>query len=235
MSSLLIWVAFQLMMVGDASKSQTLLYFAYQRSAYSDEYIYISMINQWNLGNVETSKQLAEKLLESFSAADRYKGVAFAIKNEIALRADEKGTQSEFTALRDEMRAVKHKLRNSYKGKDTQARQKKIVSILDRMIKEREDAKASKGKSGEAQEEMRKPGGNGGNKPSAPQADSQVDNTGGPGKIDPKKARELAKQWGRLPPREREVNMRGLTQNLPARYKELISEYFRKLSEESHK
>jgi hypothetical protein len=60
--------------------------------------------------------------------------------------------------------------------------------------------------------------------------DSNVATNSGPGQIDPKRIKDLAEQWGRLPPREREANMRELTRDMPQRYREVIQEYFRKLS-----
>jgi hypothetical protein len=60
--------------------------------------------------------------------------------------------------------------------------------------------------------------------------DSNIATNSGPGQIDAKKIKELTEQWGRLPPREREANMRELTREMPQRYREVIQEYFRKLS-----
>jgi hypothetical protein len=60
--------------------------------------------------------------------------------------------------------------------------------------------------------------------------DSNIATNSGPGQIDPKRIKDLAQQWGSLPPREREANMRELTREMPQRYREVIQEYFRKLS-----
>jgi len=60
--------------------------------------------------------------------------------------------------------------------------------------------------------------------------DSNIATNSGPGQIDSKKIKDLAEQWGKLPPREREANMRELTREMPQRYREVIQEYFRKLS-----
>ena len=60
--------------------------------------------------------------------------------------------------------------------------------------------------------------------------DSNIATNSGPGQIDSKKIKDLAEQWGKLPPREREANMRELTRDMPQRYREVIQEYFRKLS-----
>ena len=60
--------------------------------------------------------------------------------------------------------------------------------------------------------------------------DSNIATNSGPGQIDAKKIKDLAEQWGKLPPKEREANMRELTRNVSPRYREIIQEYFRKLS-----
>jgi hypothetical protein len=51
--------------------------------------------------------------------------------------------------------------------------------------------------------------------------------------VDAKKIKELAEVWGKLPARDREASMRELTRDMPARYREIIREYFRKLSEQA--
>ncbi|MBI1913677.1 MAG: hypothetical protein HYS12_02810 [Planctomycetes bacterium] len=60
--------------------------------------------------------------------------------------------------------------------------------------------------------------------------DSNIATNSGPGQIDAKKIKDLAEQWGKLPPRDREASMRELTRDMPQRYREVIQEYFRKLS-----
>ena len=63
--------------------------------------------------------------------------------------------------------------------------------------------------------------------------DSNPANNSGPGEVDKQKIQELAKQWGRLPARDREANIRELTREMPPRYREVIREYFRKLSQQT--
>jgi len=60
--------------------------------------------------------------------------------------------------------------------------------------------------------------------------DSNIATNSGPGQIDAKKIKDLAEKWGQLPPRDREASMRELTRDMPQRYREIIQEYFRKLS-----
>ena len=60
--------------------------------------------------------------------------------------------------------------------------------------------------------------------------DSNIATNSGPGHVDAKKIKELTEKWGNLPPRDREASMRELTRDMPQRYREVIQEYFRKLS-----
>jgi len=62
--------------------------------------------------------------------------------------------------------------------------------------------------------------------------DSNIATNSGPGQIDAKKIKDLAEQWGKLPPKDREASMRELTQGMPERYREVIKEYFRRLSQQ---
>src|SRR5262249_50415131 len=71
------------------------------------------------------------------------------------------------------------------------------------------------------------------NRPSSPMQDSNIATHSGPGQVDPKKLKNLAEIWGRLPERERQVRLQGLSRDLPPRYREVIQEYFRKVSEQS--
>ena len=61
--------------------------------------------------------------------------------------------------------------------------------------------------------------------------DSNIATNSGPGNVDKKKIEELAKVWGKLPPRDREASMRELTRDMPPRYREVIEKYFKKLGE----
>jgi hypothetical protein len=45
-----------------------------------------------------------------------------------------------------------------------------------------------------------------------------------------KKVEELVKNWGSLPAKDREANMRALVKDMPPRYREIIQEYYRRIS-----
>jgi hypothetical protein len=98
-----------------------------------------------------------------------------------------------------------------------QVRQEKIVSELDKLIA--------------ALEQACKGGGGSGANPTRPLADSKI--VGGPGgsgdMIDPKQGE---KQWGNLPPRQREMIMQSATEGFPPGYEAILQSYFRRLAQE---
>jgi hypothetical protein len=54
----------------------------------------------------------------------------------------------------------------------------------------------------------------------------------GPGDVDPKKIGAKS-GWGDLPPKQREQAMQQISKDLPAHYREVIEEYFRKIARDS--
>ena len=62
-------------------------------------------------------------------------------------------------------------------------------------------------------------------------ADSNIATNSGPGNVDPKKLRNLAQQWGKLPEKERAKAMQDMIQEMPVRHREIIENYFRKLAQ----
>jgi hypothetical protein len=113
-------------------------------------------------------------------------------------------------------------------GKDTQDIQKKIVFGLDEKIKEIENQSKGQCNGGNCPN-----GGNpgqGGASPSGPQQDSFGGGGGGAGKVDDKKLRKLAEEWGKLPAAERAKAIQEITKDLPPKYKPMIEEYFKSLN-----
>src|SRR5262249_6977043 len=105
---------------------------------------------------------------------------------------------------------------------------KEVVQRLDEIIKQLEKNDDSNG--GNC------PDGGNGDRPSnnaqsrRPQNDSRPGNVTGPGTVDPKKFKQIAQNWGSLPPKERERAMVELTKDLPPRQREVIESYFKKLA-----
>jgi hypothetical protein len=52
----------------------------------------------------------------------------------------------------------------------------------------------------------------------------------GPGNVDEKKLRQIAEEWGSLPPEKRAKIVEDITRDLPAKYKPMIDEYFKALN-----
>jgi len=137
---------------------------------------------------------------------------------------------------------IERRLDMARAGPKTQKMQKEVVMRLDEIIKEKENQAKGQGQ-GQGQ-------GNGGNCPSggqgqgngntpnnntqasSPQNDSNGGNGSGPGQVDPKKIKDLAEQWGKLPERERTQALLELTRDMPPRSREVIEAYFKKINVE---
>lgn len=104
-------------------------------------------------------------------------------------------------------------------AKPTQTAQKKVVGKLGVLIARLEE---------EAQSAR---GGASGSNPNRPLADSQI--IGGPGGIgDLHAARKNGKQWGELPPHQRDKIVQSLTEGFPAHYQKILERYYKRLAEE---
>jgi len=114
-------------------------------------------------------------------------------------------------------------------GKVTQDIQKKIIFSLDEKIKELENQCKGCCNGGNC------PGGgcpNPGNTntPSSPQQDSFGGGSSGNGKVDEKKLRKLAEEWGKLPQAERAKAIQEISKDLPPKFKPMIEDYFKSLN-----
>ena len=69
--------------------------------------------------------------------------------------------------------------------------------------------------------------------PGNPLDDSRLGGVQGKGIVDPKRFKEIADVWGKLPEKERARAMVELTRGMPAKYRDAIEAYFKKLQEES--
>lgn len=120
-------------------------------------------------------------------------------------------------------------------GKKTQKMQKEVLVRLDEMIKELENQQ--KGECNCAGGGQCPPGGQqtpGNNiQSSSPKQDSDISTGGGQGKIDPKKLKEIAEVWGKLPEKEQARRMLELTRGMPPRYRDAIETYLKQISARS--
>lgn len=126
------------------------------------------------------------------------------------------------------MEDSQNRLTQGKKGPQTQKVQKEIVDILDNLINDLEKKKEEQNQKSQQQgQDSQKQDSSGQGKP---QDDSKPGDDSGPGKVDVKRIQEMTQTWGKLPAKDREANIRELTRNMPPRYKDLIMEYFRKMS-----
>jgi hypothetical protein len=129
---------------------------------------------------------------------------------------------------------IERRLELARGGPQTQKIQKEVVLRLDELIKQLENqAKGASRSNGGQCPDGGQPGGQPGNttQPRSPQTDSIGGATNTAGKIDEKELRKIADQWGKLPEKERAEAIQNLTRGMPARHREVIENYFRKLAQ----
>ena len=124
-----------------------------------------------------------------------------------------------FQHLQRQMGDVAGDLGDNKTDEPVQRKEQQIISDLDLLIALLEQANSGGG-SGAAS-----------SNPSRPMQDSTLaPGPGGQGELrDPTTSR---RNWGDLPPREREKILQSTTEGFPAGYEDLLEDYFRKLSEE---
>lgn len=188
-------------------------------------YFFHKAVAEHALMKKDDASQTIVRLLDDVAdAPDRYKMVATLMFFDMqGWKKDEKDLQN-IAKLMDNS---ERRLDLARGGQKTQEIQKKIVFRLDEVIKELENqCKGNCNCNGGAC-----PGGQPGNKPgntnqpSSPQTESMGGTNGGPGRVDEKKLKELAEQWGKLPEKERAKAMMEMTKDLPPRYREIIENY----------
>lgn len=155
-----------------------------------------------------------ETLLENESSIpERYRTIAKLMQTDLApLEPD---SLDEVARI---MRNVEGRLDRGRAGKRVRDEEGEIVDKLDKMIEELEK-----------QQQQQQAGSQGGSTPSSPMQDSMPGGGSGPGDVDPK-ALDPSGAWGNLPEKEREEALQDLSRDLPAHYREVIEEYFRKLA-----
>jgi hypothetical protein len=177
----------------------------------------------------EATQSISRLLDDVPDAPERYKMVATLMFFDMS-----SWKAKDLEAISRMMKNIERRLDLARGGSKTQDMQKKVVLRLDEIIKELENSQSGSCCSG-----GNCPGGaqaKAGSKPgtspksSSPQQDSIGGTTNTAGRVDMKKIKDLAEQWGKLPPRERARAMRELTRDYPPKYREVIKEYFRRVS-----
>lgn len=100
--------------------------------------------------------------------------------------------------------------------------EKGVIESLDKLIKKLEDQQQQQSAAGASGSNIRSSG---------PAQQSQIMRGKGQGDVE-KKNIGSGSGWGDLPPQEREAAMQDVGRDLPAHYREVIEEYFRRLASE---
>jgi hypothetical protein len=157
------------------------------------------------------------RLLENEDAIPRrYREVARLMAADIEpLKED---SLDEVSRIMDD---VRRRLKLARAGKRVRDQEDDVIAKLDKMIEELEKQ--------QQQQQQQQSGGNGSMQPNRPLDDSQPAGGQGPGNV---AQRDIGNGsgWGNLPPRQREEAIQDITKNLPAHYRAVIEEYFRKLA-----
>ncbi len=119
------------------------------------------------------------------------------------------------------MRNIENRLGKARAGTRVREEEQAVVDKLDKLIEQMEKGGGGGGGGG---------GAGGSNNPGKPMNDSNAAQGKGAGDINRKKG--SGEGWGNLPPKEREAALTELSKDLPAHYRAVIEEYFRKLARE---
>lgn len=146
----------------------------------------------------------------------RYLSVAKLMESDI--KPFEKDSLDEVSRLMDD---IQRRLNFGRAGTRVRNEEEDVIAKLDKMIeeleKQRQQAQQSSGSA------------NGTLQPSKPADDSRAMGGKGPGNVDQKRLKNES-TWGNLPPKERQEALQQISKDLPAHFRDVIEEYFRKLA-----
>lgn len=159
------------------------------------------------------------KLLENKGAIPRrYETVAMLMESDLKpLKTD---SLDEVSRLMDD---IERRLGFARAGTRVRKQEDDVVAKLDKMIEELEKQQQQQQSSGAA----------GGMNPSNPMPDSMPGGGSGPGNVEQKRIGSRS-DWGNLPPKQRQEALQQIAKGLPAHYREVIEEYFRKLARDGN-
>jgi hypothetical protein len=175
----------------------------------------------------QANRTILRLLDDAVDVPDRYKMVSVLMALDM-----QSWKEKDLGEIARKMDNIERRLELARGGPRTQKIQKEVVARLDELIKKLENqAKGSSqsNSNGCPNGGQPQPSRNA-QRPGAPMPDSRLANNSGPGKVDPKKLEGLAKEWGKLPEKQRAEAMQELTRDLPPKYREVIETYFRKLA-----
>jgi hypothetical protein len=161
-------------------------------------------------GLVSTNRLLASM---QQSAPERYLVVAGLMQDEMSKWEDQ-----DLGDVARRMEEIEARLDNAHGGAKTQEKQKEVITMLDKLIKEMEDQCQKCNSSGGGQA-----------KSQAPAGDSKIMNGAGPGEVENKKLIITAEVWGKMPEKEKVKALEAVNRQLPAHIREAAEGFSKKL------
>lgn len=155
------------------------------------------------------------RLLSSMqqTAPERYLVVASLMQDEMLKWEDQ-----DLGDVARRMEEIEARLDNAHGGAKTQEKQKEVVALLDKLIKEMED-----------QCQKCNNAGNGQAKAQQPATDSKPMNGTGPGEVENKKLIITAEVWGKMPAKDKIKALEAVNRQLPAHIREAAEGFSKKL------
>lgn len=164
---------------------------------------------------------LAKLLENETSLPKRYVTLAHLMDADLRpLKAD---SLDEIARMMDDIR---RRLNFGRAGKVVRKAEDEVIAKLDKMIEDLEEE--------QKKQQQQQQAGPGAANPTQGKPDSQAGGPQGEGKVDPKKIGSKA-DWGDLPPKERQEALQQISKELPAHFREVIEEYFRKIARDGNK
>jgi hypothetical protein len=183
--------------------------------------LFYQSVSHHRLLNKEKCLPALDKLLENESELPR-RYVTLARLMDADLRPLKADTLDEVARL---MEDIRRRLNFGRAGKVVRRQEDDVVAKLDKMIEDLEE---------QQKKQQQQQSGQGSSSPSNPRPDSTPGGPKGPGEVNPKKIGSKA-DWGDLPPKERQEALQQISKELPAHFREVIEEYFRKIARDGNK
>jgi hypothetical protein len=182
------------------------------------------------LKKMDAVKTIGRLLEDCNDSPERYKTVAWLMVSDMKTWKDEKDKDLGWVGRM--MNNIERRLDLSRGGPTTQDMQKRVLLTLDEMIKKMEEESQCQGQcqgNGQGQGQSGKPGKN--LRASSPQKDSFGGDGGGPGQVEAKKFKETTENWGTMPAKDRAGALLDRARDLPAKHRELVETYIKKLAQ----
>jgi hypothetical protein len=179
--------------------------------------LFYQSVAHHRLLNKEKCLPAIAKLLENKgSIPRRYETVAMLMESD--LKPVKTDSLNEISRLMDD---IERRLGFGRAGKRVRKEEDDVIAKLDKMIEELEKQRKKRSVTASGQQGGR------------PMEDSMPGGGSGPGEVQPKRIGSPS-DWGNLPPKQRQEALQQISKGLPAHYRAVIEEYFRKLARDGN-